>query len=1021
MMKIKKQVNRLETGGQIDRSQPVEFTFDGKKYCGYVGDTLASALLANNVILMGRSLKYHRPRGVVTADAMEPNALVEIIGREGERTPNTRATVQSIYSGLNACSQNRYPSLRFDMMSLNRWLSPFLVAGAYYKAFTGGGVKAWMKYEKVIRKVAGLGNVGEAADDDLYQKSYRYCEVLVVGGGVSGLTAALYQAEKGKKVILVDENPVLGGRLKTTLVCKERQLAEELLTKVFASSTIEVLTQTTVFGVYDGKVFGAVERLDRQKYAQRYHQIAADTVVYATGATDRPLLFKNNDLPNVMLAEALQSYVVQYAVVPGKEIIFYTTNDSVYPLAIHLAKKHQYRVTVVDTRSVYPLAIHLAKAEVYRPNEGGEQKNFPLTIEWEKSQPHRVSIVESQTNGTAEMTKQPLVEVYLKGRVVAASGHHRVRKVQITFGEQDERHEMDCDILAMSGGLTPNVSLQCHLGQKPTYNSELDALLVTDGQKESGITVGSAAGVWSLSDKIASAKGLIESEIVLLRKNNLNHDSRTEVYKADRKAFVDFQHDVRSSDIQLAIQEGYICAEHTKRYTLLGMATDQGRLANFGALKLMSLIQSRPLREVGTTTYRPPYTPVTIGALVGAKTGVNLKPTRLLPSDSIHRAAGAVYADSGLWRCPEYYPQSNEESKLQACLREARNVRHNVGLSDISKLGKISLQGPDAAELVDRLFINEMKTLSIGEIRYGLMLREDGIPKHDAIVMRLNDKAFLLSVAGSKTAEILRHIDYHVQVVWKGWQVMVNNETNQWANIAVAGPKSREVLETLLGETIDLDDESLAAMTFKDFSHNGLEMRLARLAFSGDLGYEIMVGADYGENLWNALMLAGEKAQIQPFGTEAMNALRIEKGFLAENEIDGRVTLYQLGRANWIDTLKTDFIGKYYVENRRTDSSGEPQLIGLRVVNKTDQLMAGYHLVNQKSLNKQPTQGWISSATWSVVLDEPIALGFLCDGNQRLGETVYAVSPLDNQCIAVTVVSPQFLDNQAINTEEAVQ
>lgn len=1017
-MKAKKQVNRLDTGGRIDRNQSVEFTFDGKKYSGYVGDTLASALLANNVVLMGRSLKYHRPRGVVTANALEPNALVEINGKGGGRTPNTRATVQLIYSGLQVSSQNRFPSLRFDVMSLNRLLSPLLVAGAYYKTFTNGGTKTWMKYEKFIRKMAGLGRAGDAVDDELYQKNHCHCDVLVVGGGVSGLTAALYQAKKGNTVILADDQPILGGRLNDTLVSKERQLVEHLIAKVQANPAIETMTQTTVFGVYDGKVFGAVERLDRQKYAQRYHQIATNDVVYATGAVERPLLFKNNDLPNIMLAEALQTYVVQYAVVPGKQIVFYTTNDSVYPLAIYLAKKQQCRVTVIDTRSVYPLAIHLAKAGVYRVDETSEQQVYPLTLQWEKAQPHRVNIVDNSDETPLAGTAKPaLVEVYLKAKVIAASGHHRVRKVRIAYGDQGERQEIACDVLGMSGGLTPNVSLQCHLGHKPVYDSELDALVVAEQQDQLGVTVGSAAGVWSLADKIASAKGLAEEEIAQLRRNNLNHDGRAEIYQADRKAFVDFQHDVRSSDIQLAIQEGYATVEHTKRYTLLGMATDQGKLANFGALKLMSLIQTRPLSEVGTTTYRPPYTPITLGALVGAKTGDQLKPVQLLPSDAIHRAAGAVYTDSGLWQCPEYYPQSKEETKAQAIIREAGNARHNVGLSDISKLGKISLQGPDVAELVERLFINEMKTMVAGEIRYGLMLREDGIPYHDAVVMRLADKAYLLSVAGSQSAEVLRHIEYHAQVVWPDLHVIVNSETNQWASISVVGPKSREVLAKLFGNKVALDDESLAHMTFKDFTDNGLEVRLARFALSGDLGYEIMIGANYGENLWNAIMLAGEKAHIQPYGTEAMNAMRIEKGFLTQAEIDGRVTLHQLGMTHRIDKSKPDFVGKYYAENRRNDLSGEPQLIGLQAVNKTDTLTAGYHLVNEDDLGIQESQGWISSAAWSATLGEPVALGFLCDGNQRLGETVYAVSPLDNQCIAVTVVSPRFIDEKSTKTE----
>lgn len=957
--------NRLASGGMIDRSQPIEFVFDGKKYSGYQGDTLASALLANNVVLMGRSFKYHRPRGVVTANSQEPNALVEVVGKDNNRTPNTRATTLPITEGLTVNSQNRFPSLKFDVMSVNRYLSPFFVAGFYYKTFMGGGLKAWMQYEKVIRKAAGLGQAGNAktADDDSYQKVHSYCEVLVVGGGVSGLTAALHYAEeRGERVVLAEEKPLLGGRLNDSLDEEQHVLREQLLAEVTAHPNITVLTHTTVFGAYDGKVFGAVEQLNQQRdgnqHTQRYHKIAAADVVYATGAVERPLLFKNNDLPNVMLAEALQTYVMQYAVIPGKHIIFYTTNDSVYPLAMHLVSEHGCDVSVVDTRL---------------------------------------------DNECSQQAEKAGVHCFTDSRVTSADGKHCVKTVHIDHNGRD--HAIVCDVLAMSGGFTPTVNLQCHLGHKPDYDAEIDALVIADKQ---GTTVGSAAGIWHLQSKIVSAKGASPQTIATLRRNSINHDSRPEIHDIDGKAFVDFQHDVSNIDVALATREGYTSVEHTKRYTTLGMATDQGKLANFNALKLMSLAQSRPIGDVGTTTYRPPYTPVTMGALVGAKTDVKVKPTRRLPTDNLHQ--NAVYTPVGIWQRPEFYPTFAGETKGEAYIREAKNVRENVGMIDVSTLGKISVQGPDAAELVNRLYINGMKKLGVGKIRYGLMLREDGIPYDDGTALRISDNEYLLTTTTAHAADVLQHIEHLLQVVWPDLRAFVNTATDQWASIAVAGPKSRKVLKKLFGDDVALDNDSLPFMTFKDFVHNGVTARLARISFSGELAYEVMVGANYGENLWNALLAAGKDDNIQPYGTEAMGALRIEKSFITHAEMDGRVTVHQLGMTGMLSKLKNDFIGKYYAENRRTDISGEPQLIGLQAVNKADRLSPGYHLVDKDSLESQDSLGWVTSSTWSVALDEYIALGFLIDGNQRTGDTVYAISPVDGKSIAMQVVSPQFYD-----------
>ncbi len=972
-MTNKTQKNRLsspEFGTSINRDIPINFVFDGKTYTGYQGDTLASALLANDVLLMGRSFKYHRPRGVITANSLEPNALVEINGQNGSRTPNTRATVQAIFSGLNASSQNRFPSLKFDIMAVNRYLSPFFVAGFYYKTFMWPGLKGWMWYEKIIRRAAGLGRAGNTSDYDKYEKTHDFCDVLIIGAGVSGLTAARHYAEQNSTVILVDEKPILGGRLNDSLSDEGQQLKEKLIVDLLIHKDITIMTNTTVFGAYDGHVFGAVEQLThgKQKISQRYHKISAGKVVYATGAHERPLLFKNNDLPGVMLAEALQTYVKQYAVLPGKHFVFYTTNDSVYELAIRLAENPDCKVSIVDTRADCQYSEKAQKASI---------------------------------------------TLFPNARIISASGKHRVYLVHVHCKGEDSG--IPCDVLAMSGGFTPNVNLQCHLGNKPDYQADIDALVITDKQ---GVTIGSAAGIWSVADKIASAEGMAATQIAKLRRNSIHHDGRADLHDIEHKAFVDFQHDVSNIDVKLASQEGYTSVEHTKRYTTLGMATDQGKLANFNALKLMSLSQSRPISDVGTTTYRPPYTPITMGAFAGDKTGLKVKPIRRIPTDNLHRQAGAVYTNIGLWQRPEFYPAFAGEPKSTAYIREAANVRQNVGIIDVSTLGKISVQGPDAAELLNRLYINGMKKLGVGKIRYGLVLREDGIPYDDGTAMRVSENEYLLTTTTAHAADILRHIEHLLQVVWTDLRVMVNTATDQWASFAVAGPNSRAVLQNLFGNDVNLEKEAFPFMSFKDFVHNGISVRLARISFSGELGYEVMVGAKYAENTWQALLAAGKPLNIAPYGTEAMGALRIEKGFITHAEMDGRVTIHQLGMSGMLSKLKSDFIGKYYAENRRVDVSGEPQLIGLQAVDKTQHLSPGYHLVNNDTLEEQVSLGWITSSTWSVALEEYIAMGFLVNGRQRLSETVYAISPVDGKSIAMKVVSPQFFDPKGLISGE---
>ncbi|MPV86355.1 2Fe-2S iron-sulfur cluster-binding protein [Ostreibacterium oceani] len=988
---------RLSEGGLINRDCPMTFYFDGKAYQGFAGDTLASALLANGVHLVGRSFKYHRPRGIVTAGSMEPNALVEL-NTGGNKAPNTRMTMVPISDQLTAKSQNAWPSLRFDVMAINRLLSPLLVAGFYYKTFMWPGLSGWMQYEKFIRRAAGLGKAADAPDTASYQHNHRFCDVLVVGSGISGLTAAIGYANAGKTVILADEHPVLGGRLNATTCAATATKRDELLDAVNANPAISVYTRTTVFGAYDHGVFGAVQihyddhghhdnngsdnngsgnngsdntpqQAPKAPKTPRevYYKIQSDHVIYATGAIERPLLFKNNDLPGIMLAEALQTYLVQYAVMPAQAVVIATTNDSVYALAKAISRLTNVTVTVIDSR---------------RAEDMGD---------------------------VAADTKNHGITVIPNAKIQSAHGRHQVKSV--TFIHDNKAQTLPCDLVAMSGGFTPNVNLQCHLGNKPHYDSEIDALVIDEHTEIHGKTIGSAAGIWALDDKIASANSAIKTPSTgnQLRQNNLHHDSRPQVLLCDEKAFVDFQHDVSNKDIAIANTEGYRSVEHTKRYTTLGMATDQGKLANFNALKLMSLYQGKPISEIGTTTYRPPYTPVTMGVLAGDKIGNKLKPHRRIPTFALQQAMGAHFTDVGLWQRPEFYPNSSTDTKAIAYKREAKATRDGVGIIDVSTLGKISVQGPDAAEFVNRLYINGMKKLPIGKIRYGLMLREDGIPFDDGTVMRISDNEFLITTTTAYAANVLQHMEHLLQIVWPELQVHVNTATDQWAVIAAAGPKSRAVLARIFTE-VDFSNDALPFMGFVDTENNGIKVRIARISFSGELGYEVMIAANYAETLWQTLLAAGKDDNLTPYGTEAMGAMRIEKGFITHAEMDGRVNLYQLGMDGMMNRNKADFIGKFYAENRLSDCTGRHQLVGFRCKNNTDSFPPGYHLVAENHLNAQPSLGWITATTWSVGLSEFIALGYCIDGRDKLGQTLYAASPVDKKSVEVEVVSAQFFD-----------
>jgi sarcosine oxidase subunit alpha len=913
---------RLPAGGMIDRAKILNFTFDGKRYQGFAGDTLASALLANGVKLVGRSFKYHRPRGVLAAGSEEPNALVEL--REGAaREPNTRATVAELYEGLAARSQNRFPSLKFDVLSINSALAPLFAAGFYYKTFMWPA-SFWEKlYEPMIRRAAGLGRNAGLADPDVYEKSTAFCDVLVIGGGAAGRAAALAATAAGGRVMLCDENPP----------------GEDI-------PGVEYLSRTTVFGVYDGGTYGAVERMADHLPAaggprQRLWRIVARRSVLASGAIERPLVFGNNDLPGVMLAGAVETYLTRYAVAPGRRVVLFLNNDDAASLIAHLAGLDL--VAVVDCRPQSTQAVRDAAAKA-----------------------------------DAAMFSGAVVRRALGGSAVSG--------VEILTA-RGQAVQLDCDLVAMSGGWNPAVHLTSHLDGKPVWDDAI-AAFVPGGLPPGMTVVGAAAG-----------QGI-----------NKNIMPLWAVKDAGAKAFVDFQNDVTAQDITLARQEGFVAVEHLKRYTTLGMATDQGKTANVNGLALMAQATGRSVPQTGTTRFRPPYTPVAIGALAGAHRGKHFKPTRRTPTHDWAQVRGAVFVEAGLWLRAQYFPKDGEDW-LAATTREVQAVRGGVGICDVTTLGKIDIQGPDAAKFLDCVYANGWANLAVGRARYGLMLREDGFVMDDGTTARLGDTHFLMTTTTANAAKVFQHLEFCHQWLWPGLDVCFSSVTDQWAQIAVAGPRARDTVAKLVDAPFDISNAAFPYMAAAGLTIcGGTPARLFRLSFSGELAYEIAVPARYGQALAAALMAAGEPFGIVPYGTEALGVMRIEKGHPAGNELNGQTTAHDVGFGRLL-SKKKDFVGRALAARAALTDPARPTLVGLKPVNSGARLRAGAHLLAQDvPAVAANDQGYVTSVAYSPTLEHWIGLGFLRNGPARLGEIIRVYDPVRNGDLLAEVVAPVFVD-----------
>ena len=967
---------RLAAGGMIDRERALSFKFDGKTYQAHPGDTLASALLANGVRLVGRSFKYHRPRGVLTAGSEEPNALVEL--RDGDRLePNTRATMIEVWDGLEAASQQRWPSLRFDIGAVNQLLSPFISAGFYYKTFMWPA-SFWEKlYEPVIRRAAGLGRASRSPDPDAYEKATLHCDILVVGSGPSGLAAARVAGRAGARVVLCEEDFQFGGRLNAEkleidgLPCSD--WAAATVAELADMENVTLLKRTAVIGCYDGGAHAAVERVAdhvavpaSNAVRQRLWRIIARRTVLASGSIERPLVFPGNDRPGIMLAGAVRSYLHRFGVVPGRRAVVVGNNDGIHRTATELSDAGIEVAACVDLRSVHADSAH-----------------------------------PSTTLATA---------------VLGARGGHLVSGLDIEMLD-GARKTIECDFVAMSGGWDPALHLTSHLGAKPVWDSGAGMFLPTDLPRGMSV-VGSASGLTGTDDCLesghrfgaaAAADCGFEVTSSAARSENESYGYTPIQYSGagGSKAFVDFQNDVTAKDLDQAVAEGFGIAEHAKRYTTLGMATDQGKTSNVNGAIILSSLRSE---GKVVTTFRPPYSPVALGTLAGRNVGKHSHHARFTPAHDWAEEQGAVFIEAGDWMRAQYFPRPGEDW-FEAMKREVRVVRSGVGMCDVSTLGKIHVEGPDAGEFLERVYTNKWKKLAVGKARYGLMLREDGFVFDDGTTSRLAENTFLMTTTSGNVGAVMEHLEYLTQCVWPSLRVVFANVTEDWAQFSIAGPQARKVLEKIVDPAHDISNSAFPYMAAGDLTVcGGLRARLFRISFSGELAYEIAVPANHGNALARAVMSAGAEFAIVPYGLEALGAMRLEKGHVGPAEMNGTTTARDLDLEKMCATDKP-FWGRRMSLRPALTELDRPILVGLKSANGKSSFRGGAHLFDTDAPTSfENDLGHVSSANYSPILKEWIGLGFVRSGKERMGRKILAHDPIRGTDTELVVCSALFLD-----------
>ncbi|PSJ47446.1 sarcosine oxidase subunit alpha [Zobellella endophytica] len=999
------QQHRIQGKGRVDRSKPLSFIFNGKRYQGYAGDTIASALLANGVDVVGRSFKYARPRGIMAAGAEEPNCILQVGGSEATMIPNIRGTQAELYDGLTAASTNGWPSVDKDLMGVMGKLGGSMMPpGFYYKTFMYPQ-SMWPKYEHLIRKAAGLGRVPQERDPDSYDKLNHHCDVLVVGGGAAGLAAALAAGRRGARVILVDEQNEFGGHLLHSTQPINGQAPGHWVAAAVKELSklpdVTLLPRSTATGYYDQNFVSVLERrTDHQgervsgKTRQRLHRIRAKRVVLATGAHERPLVFGNNDLPGCYVAGAISTYVNRYGVAPGQRLVLMTCNDYGYQAALDWLDAGRELVAVVDSRH----------------------------------QPDGARYQQLKARGVKVYTGHGLIEATGKKRVNGAKVAPLSSDGSKVTGKADT---LACDTIASSGGWSPVVHLTAHTGSRPVWNDDIIGFVPGDTVQKQ-LLAGGVQGTYGLSRVLsegleagraaaeATGYGEIAAQVVDAEINTV--DPREDKSQAlflvphDKpvsrapKQFVDYQNDVTAAGIELAVREGFESIEHIKRYTAMGFGTDQGKLGNINGMAIAAKAMGKSIPETGTTVFRPNYTPVTMGALAGRDAGQLFDPARFSAMHAWHVKHGAEFEDVGLWKRPWYFPQPGEDLH-QAVNRECVATRTSVGILDASTLGKIDIQGPDAREFLSRIYTNAWAKLNPGSCRYGLMCKEDGMVFDDGVTSCISDQHFIMTTTTGGAAGVLQWLELWHQTEWPELEVYFTSVTDHWATMTVSGPNSRKVLEKVV-EGVDLSGEAFPFMAWKDATIAGVSGRIFRISFTGELSFEVNVQANYGLHVWEALMAAGTEFNITPYGTETMHVLRAEKGFIiVGQDTDGSVTPYDLGM-DWCvgKTKPFPFIGKRSWSRSDTVRTDRKQLVGLKCKQPQAVIPEGAQIVlDPKHPVPVPMVGHVTSSYYSANLGYSIAMGVVKGGLGRMGETVFF--PLaDGRVLEAEITSPVFYD-----------
>jgi len=985
---------RLLHGGRIDREQTIRFSWDGTAMTGYAGDTLASALMANGETVLGRSFKYHRPRGIMSAGVEESGAMVTV-GEGKRRDPNVKATMQELYSGLVASGQNAWPNVRFDVGAVNGLFGRFFSAGFYYKTFMGlppmewgSGTGLWMKYESIIRKAAGMGQASREADPDVYDHAHGFCDLLVVGSGPAGLSAAAAAAKSGLDVLLVEQDNELGGDYLNQSDDKSQKQRLGLISKLEKAGG-RIMTRTTAFGLYDSGTAGLLERVtdhldapDKHLPRHRFWTIRAKHTILATGALERQIAFGNNDRPGVMTAASARTYINRFGVLAGEDVVIATNNDSAYQTASELANAGA-EVSLLDSRTIVPESL---MALVGNSGVNLHTRSAPLNVR----------------------------------------GSHGVNGLDFAVGTNSgwSAHGSEsCDLVLVAGGWSPVVHLLSHRGIKPVWNAEQACFVGPESVDEPINMAGSAAAIWNTDDCVKSGEAAATKAIKALGgkarakaspaaggwENPIQPLYEVSVPGRHLKSFVDPQHDVTTEDVRLAHREGFVSVEHLKRYTTLGMATDGGKVGNIIGLALMAEAQGKDIPDVGTTTFRPPYTPVSIGALKGRNVDEHFRPLRRTPMHGWNLEHGATMTMAGLWHRPWYFAREGEGIS-EAYVRETETTRRTVGLCDVTSLGKIAIQGPDATEFLNRIYTNPFAKLPIGKARYGIMLRDDGIVMDDGTTWRLSETDYFMTTTTAHAAKVMVFLEELLQTRWQNLQVHVTSVSEQWAGCAVAGPKSREVLQACVEDAEVITNDNFPFMGVIEATlKGGIPCRIARISFSGEMAFEAYVPSDYASALMDMLWGAAEPLDGCLYGLEALGAMRIEKGHVTGAELDGRVTIDDAGLGKMASETKS-FIGSAMRKRPELEREDRPRLVGIKPKDTSQTFNAGAILCAQDKVSGLG-EGWITAVTHSPALGHWIGLGFISSGYEVWeGKTVIAADPVRKGNIEVEIISPHMYD-----------